>query len=282
MGFLALLVGGGWCQPPTVFFGARLNPQMRFEQKETLLRWYTDKGEHSVVFLRFYFENHYSLYLAQRLQRIPGDADGDSMIDELYGERIGGWRVGKFYLPFGTGWLFRESVIAIQAPSRFAIGALPMQVAYVFNGATRQQGFLTRVGTSRGGVSMLVGRHFGINATAFTPWRLPEETLPREGYAQLYGADYQWDWGDQRLSLEWVGGYNPGKLPTVHYFAVRWQGLIDSWEPEVGLVYQTDAGRFAWRVALSLLVTQEYRLIVALRTRTGQPGIFSVALQGGL
>jgi hypothetical protein len=97
-----LCVGALWAQYPTVFFGARVNLQARADERTTALRWYDDLARHSVVYLQLYHEAGYGAYVAQRLQNLGGDRTRTGL-DEAYIERLEGWRVGKFYAPFGAG-----------------------------------------------------------------------------------------------------------------------------------------------------------------------------------
>ncbi|MDM7461913.1 MAG: hypothetical protein P3X24_009755 [bacterium] len=267
-------------QYPTVFFGARLHLQARAEEGTSTVRWYDDLGRHSVVFLQLYHEAGYGAYVAQRLQNPRPDRDRTAL-DEAYLERLGGWRIGKFYAPFSAGLLLNESVLAVQSPTQFAIGELPMRVAYLYNGSDRQQGVYVRVGTANGGASVGVGRHFGINPHAFAIWELPERARPQQGYDMLYGADYTLRLGEAQAQLEWL--YSDGKrIDATHWLAIRLHARTRSLQPELLLAYQTHAEQLSWRVALQRSAGDRFQFHCALRGKADAIEFVAVGLQGEL
>jgi hypothetical protein len=288
-----MLLPVAWAQQPTVFFGIRLHSQIRAEQGTTMLRWYDDLARHSVVYLQAYHEAGYTAWIAQRLQNIPRDRTRTAL-DEVYLEKLTisdgadgvadsltGLRVGRFYVPFGAGLLLRESVMAVQSPTRFAIGNLPMRVAYLFNGKERQQGFYMRVGTVNGGISVGIGRHFGTDPHAFALWSLPEQLRSPTGYQQLYGADIMREIGNHRLQLEWL--YSQSKqLPDAHWFALRWQPLNLPFQPEFLLAYQTQTERLSWRLALHHRLDAQFSLNLILRGQQGTLQLMAIGLRGDL
>lgn len=265
---------------PTVFFGARLNLQARVNERATALRWYDDLACHSVVFLQFYHEAGYGAYVAQRLQNLPDDRSRTAL-DEAYIERLEGWRIGKFYAPFGAGLLLSESVLAVQSPARFAIGDLPMRVAYLYNGADRQQGLYVRVGTTRGGVSVGVGRHFGTDPHAFALYELPEEQRSLHGYDTLYGADYTFYLGSVHAQLEWV--YSEGRQASAsHWLAARLHARSLPFQPELSIAYQTVAGRVSWRLAAQQRAGDRASFNLTLRGKAGTIQFVAFGVQGEL
>lgn len=276
-----LLLIAGWAQaPPTVFFSVRLTPQVRLQDNDSKLRWYTDTAERSTVSLQFYFDSGYAAFISQRLERIANDLD-PSYLDEIYFEKVGGWRVGRFYAPFGTGWLLNESVLAVQSPTRFAIGNLPMRVAYVFNGKERQQGLMVRVGTERGGVSVGTGRHFAIYSNAFVWWRLPESVINTRGYSTLYGADYKLDLNEHHLQLEWIYTGDSGNAPDTHWGGIRWS-MNGTLNPEIGLVYQNRSDAWSWRLGISKQMGPDLKLGLAVRGKKKRFELFATMLEGRL
>ena len=280
---MLLLIGLYACceaQHPTVFFGARFHLQARADERTTVLRWYDDLARHSVVFLQLYHEAGYGAYVAQRLQNLPTDRTRTAL-DEAYIERLEGWRVGKFYAPFGAGLLLNESVLAVQSPTRFAIGDLPMRVAYLYNGSERQQGLYVRVGTVRGGVSVGVGRHFGIDPHAFAVWELPERSRSPDGYDLLYGADYTLHIGSAAVQLEWL--YSDGRrVQATHWLATRLSLRSLPLQPELTAAYQSDSAQLSWRVALQQRAGERTRLNFTLRGKAGTIEFVAVGLQGDL
>lgn len=274
------LVALCWAQHPTVFFGARLNLQARADERTTMLRWYDDLARHSVVFLQLYHEAGYGAYVAQRLQNLATDRTRTAL-DEAYIERLEGWRVGKFYAPFGTGLLLNESVIAVQSPARFAIGDLPMRVAYLYNGTDRQQGLYVRVGATRGGASVGVGRRFGTDPHAFALWELPERPRSPEGYNTLYGADYTLNLGSASVQVEWL--YSEGeRIRATHWLAARVQARTLPFQPELSAAYQTAAEQLSWRVALQQQAGDRFRMNLTLRGKAGKIEFVAFGLQGDI
>lgn len=154
----------------------------------TSLRFYNTMGRHSTVGIWFFLEPGFRAYASQRLQRIPGDVDG-GLIDEVYVEDEGIWRLGKQYLPFGSEEILRESVQAARADTSLIFEGLPIRIAACDNGPNLQRGFVGRVG-SRVGFSFAVGRHFGIAATALNHVRRPEASPGAgRGYRHVFGMD---------------------------------------------------------------------------------------------
>ncbi len=275
-----ILLGVGCAQQPLVFFGARLHSQVRADERTTQLRWYDDLARHSVVYLQLYHESGYGAYIAQRLQNIPHDRTRTAL-DEVYLERLEGWRFGRFYVPFGAGLLLSESVLAVQSPTRFAIGDLPMRAAYLFNGRERQQGFYVRVGTANGGVSVGIGRHFGTDPHAFAAWALPEQPRDSEGYQQLYGADIAREFGSHRLQLEWLSSGGNRVIDT-HWLALRWQPQATALQPELLLTYQTASQRLSWRLALQQRLDRHFSATLVLRGQQGTLQLVALGLRGEL
>jgi hypothetical protein len=263
-----------------VFFGARLNLQARADERTTMLRWYDDLARHSVVFLQLYHEAGYGAYVAQRLQNLATDRTRTAL-DEAYIERLEGWRLGKFYAPFGAGLLLNESVIAVQSPARFAIGDLPMRVAYLYNGADRQQGLYVRVGGTRDGASVGVGRRFGTDPHAFSLWELPERPRSSEGYNTLYGADYTLNLGSASVQVEWL--YSEGeRIRATHWLAARVQARTLPFQPELSAAYQTAAEQLSWRVALQQQAGDRFRMNLTLRGKAGKIEFVAFGLQGDI
>lgn len=267
-------------QHPTVFFGARLHSQARAEENTFTLRWYDDLGRHSVVFLQLYHEAGYGAYIAQRLQNPKSDRDRTAL-DEAYIERLEGWRIGKFYAPFGAGLLLNESVMAVQSPTQFAIGDLPMRIAYLYNGTDRHQGFYVRVGTTTGGVSVGIGRHFGTHPHAFAIWELPERARPQQGYDTLYGADHSLRFSGVQAQLEWL--YSDGeRIDATHWFAARIQIPELPFQPEITTAYQTRTEQLSWRIALQQRAGERARLSLTVRGKAGTIQFVAFGLQGDL
>jgi hypothetical protein len=158
------------------------------EARDPQIRFYDVQGTHSTVAFTFRLEPGFRAFVAQRLERFPHDAD-TSLVDEAYIEDEGIWRVGKQYLPFGSGRILRESVPAARADTNLIIEGLPVSVAACDGGTNYTRGVIGRLG-SRIGASFAFGRHFGIAGTAFTQFRHPEDSVGRSrGYRQALGVD---------------------------------------------------------------------------------------------
>jgi len=154
-------------------------------------------------------------------------------------------------------------------------------VAYLYNGADRQQGVYVRVGTARGGVSVGAGRHFGTDPHAFALWELPERPRSPDGYETLYGADYVLDLGGTPIQVEWL--YSEGKRAgAAHWFAARVQMRTLTLQPELAAAYQTAEGRLSWRVALQQQAGERARIHFALRGKAGTIEFVALGLQGEL
>lgn len=166
-------------------------------------RLYSPLGRPSIAALSLALETGYNLYIAERLQRLPGDADGD-LFDEAYVEDPGILRVGKQYLPFGTGRLLRESATAFRIDSNLIAERAPVSFVYCDAGEGRQRGVVARVGRSVG-ASLAVGDHFGIAATSLGVVRHPDDAPGRDGgWARAFGFDATRRFGKLGLSGDFV------------------------------------------------------------------------------
>lgn len=174
----------------------------RFESKgPSSFRYYSLFGEPSVASLRFTLETGFTGYISQKLQRIPNDGD-PYPFDEAYIEDEGIWRVGKQVVPFGTGHILRESVVAVRGDTTFIAEGVPVSLAICDAGDGRQQGVVGRIGPSAYGLSAAIGRHFGINGSSLTQIRLPSQTGGEgRGWNQVYGVDARY-----RLSKFYLQG----------------------------------------------------------------------------
>ncbi len=191
-------------QTPRVSLSADLSPQIRWQEGgPATFRLYDDRGNFSRLRLGIILENGWHLRVHQKLSRIPQDPDR-SFLDEAYIEKPGDWRIGKQYISLGTGRLFRESVMSAQANAFIAFLSLPTSFSYVDNGPGRQRGFFVRVGENLA-LSAGRGEHFGLNATALTPLRFPEEALSRgRGWRTLYNLSISQKVGGWTASAELI------------------------------------------------------------------------------
>ncbi|MGV3616422.1 MAG: hypothetical protein ACO1SV_13920 [Fimbriimonas sp.] len=169
----------------------RLDAIMSYRQDldgASKIRYYSVFGQFGTAALIFQLEPGFTGFLSQKLERIPNDPDRDS-VDEAYIEDEGIWRVGKQYLPFGSSNILRESVIAARADTSLIVEELPVRIAFADGGTGRQRGVVARLGSNIG-ASVAFGEHFGINGTALTLIRRPEESPGRgRGWRRAFGFD---------------------------------------------------------------------------------------------
>jgi hypothetical protein len=154
----------------------------------TLLRLYDPLGNRGVLAVTFFLEPGFRTYVTQKLQQIENDPDQEPL-EEYYVEDEGLWRLGKQFLPFGSGKILRESVLAARGETNLILEGLPIVIAACDGGPGRQRGFVGRIG-SRVGASFAIGKHFGIASTALTYIRRPEDSPGlRRGYETVFGID---------------------------------------------------------------------------------------------
>lgn len=202
---LAVLVvpGLALAQTPDVTFFADLRPTLRLTENDGTLSLIDVEGRHSIVGIRIILEDGTRAYLAQRLERVEGDMDDDS-IDEAFIDINGEWRIGKQYLPFGTGILIRDNAIAARFDTTLVFNGVPIKIAYADAGSDRTRGVTARVGTWWG-VSGATGEHFAAQGWSLTPFRDVEDA-PGEGrgYSFLLGADATVSLGSASVTVEFV------------------------------------------------------------------------------
>lgn len=158
---------------------------------DSRIRLYDAAGVPSVIGFRFNLEPGLRGKVTQKFERIRNDGDRDSL-DEYFVEAPRLWRVGKQYLPFGSGQILRESVLGARFDTQLVIDALPISIAVADAGKQKTRGVTARVGR-RLGASVAVGDHFGISSTSLTQIRRPEESPGSgRGYGLMYGIDYFW------------------------------------------------------------------------------------------
>jgi hypothetical protein len=194
----------GIAQFPNVTISADFNPQLRFIDGGTVqFRLYDDEAHFSRLRLGVTLPNGWTAKLFQKIGRIDNDPDG-SGTEEAYLERAGDWRLGKFYVPFGSQRILRETGIGARVDTILSFADLPIAFAYVENGHGKQRGFVARIGDNLG-VSIAVGDHFGINGTDLTQIHPPEESFGKgRGYRLAFGADVSKQFGGLFARAEYV------------------------------------------------------------------------------
>lgn len=174
-------------------------------------RYYSLFGRPSVVAIRFTLETGFTGLISQKLQRIPHDGDPDQ-IDQAYIEDEGIWRVGKQVIPFGSGDILRDSVLAARTDTTLIVERVPLSAAICDSGAGRQRGLVGRIGPHSYGFSFAVGQHFGCSGASLTQIRLPNETGGiGHGWSDAYGADVTRKSGEATWRAEYVNLKNGGK-----------------------------------------------------------------------
>ncbi|HEY0865939.1 MAG TPA: hypothetical protein VGE01_01095, partial [Fimbriimonas sp.] len=152
------------------------------------LRFYDPLGHRGVLAVTFFLEPGFRTYVTQKLQQIENDSDQEPL-EEYYVEDEGLWKVGKQFLPFGSGQILRESVLAARGDTNLILEGLPVVFAACDGGPGKQRGYVGRIG-SRIGLSFALGHHFGIASTALTYVRAPEDAPGlRRGYERVLGFD---------------------------------------------------------------------------------------------
>lgn len=201
--FLVLAVIG-FSQNPDIFPLADLKPTLSSERGgASQLKWYTTSGRYSTVGLRMNLEPGLRVIVLERLQRIPGDADGEHL-DECFVENRGQWKIGRVYLPFGSQNLVRECVLSLLYNTQLVIDDLPISIAVCDGGKGRQRGVSARIG-KRLGVSFAVGNHFGVSASSFAATRGTSNSPGiGGGYQFLVGVDYAKRVREVRFAFEGV------------------------------------------------------------------------------
>jgi hypothetical protein len=189
-------------QTPDVVIRVDVNPHSKIDRDGvSAFRWYDSLGKHSTVGLSMILETGYTLFVTERIQRMPSD---DEQLDEYYLEDEGSWRVGKQYLPFGRGMLLRESVQAIRGETNILLEGVPIVAAIYDGGPGRQRGGMARIGTWIG-VSFAFGDHFGISGSSLAVVRDPDDAPGRgRGYQQALGLDFFKRIGLWRMNAEGV------------------------------------------------------------------------------
>jgi hypothetical protein len=184
-------------QTPDIFIN--IDGRMQFLSQQTgptQIRLYDNLGRHSVASVTAFLEIGFKGFVSQKLERIANDADRDQL-DEYYLEDEGIWRVGKQYLPFGSGRFLHESVLAARGDTQLFIEDLPIVAAICDNGPLRQRGVVGRIG-SRLRFSFAIGSHFGINGTSFDLVRRPEDSPGvGHGYKEMYAVDVSKNLGSE-------------------------------------------------------------------------------------
>lgn len=253
----------------------RLDAVMSYVQArdgQSKIRYYSVFGRLGTAALIFQLEPGFTGFLSQKLERIPNDPDRDS-VDEAYIEDEGIWRIGKQYMPFGSGNILRESVYGVRADTTLVLEELPIRVAFCDNGTRRQRGLVARLGSNLG-ASIAFGEHFGINVTAMSQIRRPEESPGRgRGWRRVFGFDANQQYGKVNVRGEAVL-LREGHTAMDGDLAIF--DLSANWVPNgfsditLGYTRETSQGRDFFRAVVDLEATENVTLRPFARMRSGR------------
>lgn len=176
-------------QIPEIQVHFDLTGSLRFSADHpNLCQFYDVMGRPSILSLAFYTQQGFRAYAAEKLQPLPGDSSNDPF-DEYYFEDEGIWRVGKQYLPFGSGRILHESAIAARGDTNQVLEHVPFSFAVCNSGDGFESGASGRIGSMLG-FSFAFGRHFGIAATSLDDIRRPEDAPGQgRGWKEALGVD---------------------------------------------------------------------------------------------
>lgn len=186
---LLCLVGIAHAQVPDVRVRGDIGLTFRFiDRARFTTRFYDPLGRPSVLGLSLYLEPGFRLVIGQRLERIPGTPSDP--LDEVYVEDEGNWRVGRQYIPFGTGRLISESANALRADTNLIFEGVPIAFAAFDNGKGYAQGYAVRVGGPNLGASVAYGDSIGASGTSLGVVRYPGDAPGRgRGWDLALGAN---------------------------------------------------------------------------------------------
>jgi len=200
----ALFGTSAFAQTPEVAIFADLRPTWFVETGQTSrIRWYDAHGNYSVIGFHIVLETGNIVRVTQRLEKFNNGGDSDSL-DEAFIESRGLWRIGKQYLPFGQQTIIKETVPALRYNTELVFDAVPISIAASDNADGLTRGVVARVGGDVG-VSVAFGDHFGIQGSALTQFRRPEDAPGKgRGYKRAIGLDTKYGWAGGVIEAEWV------------------------------------------------------------------------------
>lgn len=171
---------------------------------DSALRWYDTLGRPSLVMVEFELEPGFKAHVAERFQKVRGDADEEQLY-EYFVEDPGIWRVGKQMMPFGRNALIRDMGRGARGDTNLLFNRLPLAMAVADNGPGRVRGVYARVG-SRLGFSGAIGSGIAAQSGSLTVVRRPEASPGKgRGHRLAVGIDYAQPVGDVRVQAEIVG-----------------------------------------------------------------------------
>ncbi len=278
-----LVTAVAWAQNPdvTVKFDGRLDYRIPNGGASTQ-RLYDTLGRPSLLELSFRLEPGLRAFVSQRLQRIAHDGD-NGLLDEYYIEDEGVWRVGKQFVPFGSGAFLRESVLSARGDIDLPIEGASLSIALADAGSGRQRGVVGRLSLFDGmiGLSAAVGQHWGISGSSFTLFRRPEASPGvGAGFERVFGVDISRTFGKFNGRAEFVlmGGGSSFRDPEGEALDVS-GGISPSSNRSytVGWTLSPDHANF-YRLAATLEIEKNVFLEPMVRLRNGAGYDFSLQL----
>lgn len=266
------LVAAARAQVPDVSIKLEMFPTyLSLSSGHTTTRLYDSLGRLSTVALQFQTELGVRIYVAEKLQIIPGGGDDDNL-DQYYAETAENWRVGKQYLPFGQNGLVREDAVAVRSYLTMPLLNVPFQVAGCDNGSGKQRGVIGRIGDNYG-LSFAIGEHFGIDGTSFAYLRPPTQAAGAgHGFHAILGLDYGSGTGPWYLVGELVALRGPESATdaedelsdvALRFKPSRWHDY------EVGWSHAVEAHVDVFRVRGSIRVNKQVTVDPMVRFRDG-------------
>jgi hypothetical protein len=152
------------------------------------LHLYDPLGNASTLQISVNIESGLRGYVSERLEQFARDPSRDPL-EQYYVEDQGIWRLGKQYLPFGSGDLVRENVLAAMGQTNLFFENSRLALAVCDGGTGNQSGIVGRLG-GKLGFSAAVGDRFGISPTSFDLIRSPNDSPGAgQGWKDMLGVD---------------------------------------------------------------------------------------------
>lgn len=242
---------------------------LHFSDSDMRPRMYDPFGRISTVTLSLLFDGFYRLSLSERFTRIPGDTSSN-LLEHLYLELPGVWRLGQIDPKFGRGWLIREHGLGGEFTTHLLIDNLPITISAVDNGGQQVRAISARVG-GKVGVSFATGKNVAASGTSLVAVRRPEKAPGvGRGYQTVFGMDASSTWHGVRGQFEYVGlrnGSNSLDVPEdILDFELSYQRDTDSTQYRLGYARTLQGrsdhlrGEVEVPVDLKLSLTGQYRL----------------------
>jgi hypothetical protein len=152
------------------------------------LHLYDQLGDASTIEISAYIDTDLRAYVSERLEQFSRDPSKDPL-EQYFVEDRDLWRVGKQYLPFGSGDLVRENVLAVKGETKLLFENTKLEIAACYGGTGEQRGVIGRLG-SQIGASVAIGDSFGISPTSFDLVRSPSASPGiGQGWKDMFGLD---------------------------------------------------------------------------------------------